>query len=404
MSLLKKSIKIIVPILIVLIAVMIGRIIITTTKKPQKKRPQKTAYTVAVQPLKAGSQAVKLKATGTVAPAVEIALRTRVAGEIVEVAPEFIDGGAFQQGEVMLKIDPIDYQLALELKKAALAEAEYQLQLEKGQGEIAAREWELLGPDDNSSKADRSLALRVPHLKYRTAKLEAAKAELENAKLDLARTQIRAPFNAVVVERKTDLGTQAAIQDALATLAGSDRFYVRASIPVDRLKWIKCDPDNGSLVTVTRITGDVRQGRAIRLESALEEKGRMARVIVAVENPTQGEHPMLLNEYVHIEIEGNPIEKAYHIPRVALHGDRQVWLASPENTLEIRDVEVGWRDATDVIVTGGLNNGERLILTNLSTPVNGMKLRIEGDPVPEEKGKGQGAGKGKQGKGSKSNE
>ncbi|MCK4563472.1 MAG: efflux RND transporter periplasmic adaptor subunit [Verrucomicrobia bacterium] len=396
MSLLKKSIKVIIPILIILVALMIGRTIIKTTKKPKKNGSgsESGTFSVETMPLKAGLQPVKLRATGTVAPALAITLRARVAGEIIEVAPEFIDGGSFKKGELMLKIDPVDYQLALEQKKAALAEAEFQLKLEEGQRDIAAREWELLEAGNGASEADRELALRVPHMKYRIAKLEAAKAELENAELDLVRTEIRAPFNAVVVERKTDLGTQVNLQDALATLSGSDEFYVRASIPVDRLQWIECDPENGSAVTIVRNTGEVRKGRAIRLESALEEKGRMARVLVAVKNPLEGDQPLLLNEYVRMQIEGSAIEKAFHIPRLALHDDRFVWLAKKDRTLEIREVEVRWRDATDVIVTGGLANGEQLILTNLSTPVNGMKLRLPGDPMPQPSmGGGKGGGK-----------
>ncbi len=387
MSLLKKTL---IPILIILIALMIGFAIIKTTKKPEKTRPQRGAYAVETVPLKAGSQPVTLRATGTVVPAVQITLRARVAGEIIDVAPEFIAGGSFDKGEPMLKIDPIDYQLALEQKKAALAEAEFQFQLEAGQRDIAAREWELIESGNGASEADRALALRVPHMKYRAAKLEAAKAELEKAKLDLARTEIRAPFNALIIDRKTDLGTQVNLQDTLATLAGSDEYHVRASIPIDRLQWIECDPENGSAVTITRNTGEVRKGRAIRLESALEEKGRMARVLVAVKNPLEGEQPLLLNEYMRMEFEGSAIENAYHIPRSALHDDRFVWLAKEDRTLEIREVEILWRDATDVIVSGGLNDGEQLILTNLSTPDNDMKIRLPGDPMPQP---GKGGGK-----------
>lgn len=400
MTLLKKLLKILIPVVIILVALMIGKFIIDSTKKPEKKPPQRTAYAVDVQPLTADVQTVKLQATGIVSPAVEITLRARVAGEIIEVAPEFIDGGTFKQGELILKIDPVDYELALEQKKAALAEAEYQLQLEKGQGEIAAREWELLGAPSENHEADRELALRVPHLKYRTAKLEAAKAELKNAQLNLARTEVRAPFNAIVVDRKTDRGTQASTQDTLAVLTGSDQFYVRASIPVSQLKWIHAGNEKGSMVTILRNTGVERIGRVIRVESALEEVGRMARILIAVDQPTAGKHPMLLNEYVRVEIEGAAIENAYHIPREALHEDEFVWLATPEGTLEIRAVEVSWRDATDVLVTGGLNEDERLILTNLSTPINGMQLRIEGDPVSGIPG----TGIEKSGKGTASNE
>ena len=92
------------------------------------------------------------------------------------------------------------------------------------------------------------------------------------------------------------------------------------------------------------------------------------------------------------------MEEAYQIPRSALHDDRFVWLATLKSTLEIREVDIAWRDATDVIISGGLNDGERLILTNLSTPVNGMTLRVEGDPASEKEGQS------KSGKGMKRNE
>lgn len=394
MSLQKRITKALIPILIIALALGIGLLIIKTTKKPEKKRPQQGPYMVETMPLKAGTHPVKLRATGTVIPAQQITLRARVGGEIIEIAPEFIHGGAFKQGETILKIDPVDLQLALEQKKAALAEAEFQFKIEEGQRDIAAREWELLGAGED---ADRDLALRVPHMKYRAAKLEAAKAELEKAKLDLVRTEIRAPFNALVIERRTDLGTQVNLQDALATLAGSDEYHVRAAIPIDRLQWIVCDPENGSVVTITRNTGEVRQGRAIRLESALEEKGRMARVLVSVENPLIGKQPLLLHEYVRLEFEGSALGNTYRIPRSALHDNRFVWLASPEGTLEIREVEVRWRDAVDVLVSDGLRDGERLILTNLSIPINGMELKLSGDPKPDKKGKGAGREKGKKG-------
>ena len=394
MKLSAKTIKIILPIVLLVLAIILGQSIIKTTKKPEKKRPQHPGYVVEVAPLKAGRQRIRLQVTGTVIPALEITLRARVGGEIVEVAPALIAGGTFQQGVSILKIDPVDYRLALEQKKAAMAEAEFQLKLEEGQRDIAAREWELMGFDGKASDVDRELALRVPHLKYRAAKLEAAKAELEKAELDLERTDVRAPFNAVVVDRNVNLGAQAASQDTLATLAGTDVYYVRASVPIDRLQWIQCDPENGSWATITRGTGDVRKGRVVQLESRLEEMGRMARVLIAVKNPLKGEQPLLLSEYVRIEIEGSAIENAYRIPREALHDDRSVWLATKERTLEIREVDVIWRDEDNVLVSGGIKNGEKLILTNLSTPVNGMKIRLFGDPMPQPgMGKGMGAGK-----------
>jgi hypothetical protein len=136
------------------------------------------------------------------------------------------------------------------------------------------------------------------------------------------------------------------------------------------------------------------------MESAIEELGRMARVLITVDDPLQGENPMLLNEYVRVSIAGTAVEDAYQIPRSALHDDRLVWIATPDGTLEIREVTVNWRDAENVIISEGIKDGERLILTNLATPINGMQLRVAGDPEPEMKAEDGG----NSGKGSKTNE
>ena len=377
MKISKKQLRFILPIALVVGAIGIGNIIVRTTKKPEKKKPQRMAYAVQVLPLKAADQTVRIQATGTVIPAQQITLRSRVAGEIVEVSSAFIEGGFFAKNETLLSIDPVDYELALEQKKAALAEAEYQLKLEEGRRDIAAREWELLDLRAEASETDRELALRIPHLKSRTAKRDAAKADVKKASLDLERTRLVAPFNAVVVERNANVGTQANTQEPLAVLAGSDTFYVRASIPVEQLKWMVCDPEKGSKVWINRPTGDPRPGRVIRLESSLEEKGRTARILIATQKPLEGKNPLFINEYVRIEIEGRTLNNTYKIPRSALHDDRRVWLATPKGTLEIREVDVAWRDAEEAFISGGLNNGEKLILTSLSAPVNGMKLRMK---------------------------
>jgi len=377
MKFIKKYLGFILPGVLIVSALGIGGLMIWATKKPEKKKPQRTAYSVDVMSVEAGRQPIKIQATGTVIPALQITLRSRVSGEVIDVAGDFINGGFFTQGDVILALDPVDYQLALEQKKAELAVAEYQLKLEEGKRDIARREWELLRLDDEISQVDRDLALRIPQIKYRMAQLKAARAELEKASLDLTRTEIRAPFDAVVVERLANLGTQARVQETLAVLAGSDEFYVRASVPVDCLQWMTCDPENGSFVTITRSTGVVRKGRVVRLESALEEKGRMARVLISVKDPLKGEQPLLLQEYVRIEIDGISVEHAIRIPRSALHDDQRVWLATSENMLEIRDVDVIWRNATEVFISAGLADGDRLILTPLSTPIQGMRLRVD---------------------------
>jgi multidrug efflux pump subunit AcrA (membrane-fusion protein) len=161
--------------------------------------------------------------------------------------------------------------------------------------------------------ADVELALRKPHLAKAQSDLAAAQAELDQAKLSLSRTDITAPFNSVVRDKFVEIGSQMSTQDALAELVGTDEYWIRVSLPVDRLRWIRI-PSNrsetGALATI-HYRGHQRTGRVIRLLGDLEAQGRMARILVSVKDPlgrkgTQPDTmPLLIGEYVRVEIQGN---------------------------------------------------------------------------------------------------
>ena len=171
-----------------------------------------------------------------------------------------------------------------------VAKAESDLQLEQGNQLVAQKEYKLLG--ETVSDVEKALMLRRPQLENLRATLEAAQAKLEQARVDLARTQIKAPFNAVVQARSADVGARASESTVLATLVGTDAYWVEVSVPVSQLRWIRIpqtDGDQGALVRVydSAAWGDgvFRQGRVVRLEADLEEQGRMARLLVRVEDP-----------------------------------------------------------------------------------------------------------------------
>jgi hypothetical protein len=114
----------------------------------------------------------------------------------------------------------------------------------------------------------------------------------------------------------------------------------------------------------------------------LEAEGRMARVLVEIKDPlglniSEKKHPpLLIGEYVRMEIEGRQLEKVYRIPRTALRDNTRIWLVSNDGKLEIRSVETVWRDAQTVLLTDGLQPGEQLIVSDLSKPVRGMPLQV----------------------------
>jgi RND family efflux transporter MFP subunit len=358
-----------------------------STPKARKRPPVKMVPLVTVQKIFPETQQVAIKAMGTVVPAKELALKSRVAGEIVRIHPQFTEGGIIRKGEQILQIDELDYKLITAQKESAVADASYALKLELGRQDIAQREWKLLNGDNPAPEADAELALRKPHLEKAQSDLTAAQAELEAARLQLARTKIIAPFNAVIRSRQVEIGSMIAVQENLATLVGTDDYWVQVSIPVDRLKWVDIPNhrrDQGAEARITYHGDAVRSGRVVKLLSDLEEQGRMARVVVAIKDPL-GMQPsgakspaMLIGEYVRVEIQGHEIEAAFRIPRSALRDNTHIWLVDPEGKLEIRKVRTLWRDNQAVLVKDGLKPGAQLVVSDLATPVPGMVVKVDG--------------------------
>jgi RND family efflux transporter MFP subunit len=364
---------------LVVIAVVIAVVLVKTAPKAEKKRPPKMAPLVETVPLVAKDHTVHVKLTGTIVPAEEIRLRARVSGEVISIAPGFIEGGLLEKGAEAVRIDPADYELALIDAKSKLETARFAYKQELGRQDVAKREWEMLKADD-ASEFEKELALRKPNLAASEAALKAAEAAVKRAELNLARTRITAPFNAIVLERNVNVGSQASQQDVLATLVGTDAYWVQVSIPVDRLGWVQIP---GSKVTVESNSGAVREGTVIKLLADLEEKGRMARLLIEIKTPLQGDLPILLGEYVRVDIAGRELKNAYAIPRSALREGSQVWIVNEQSKLEIRKEEVLWRDESQVIIRDGFADGDRMIVSDLNFAINGMDVSTGSGEKPQ---------------------
>ena len=330
---------------------------------------------------------------GSVVPAREITLKTRVPGEIQFIHPEFVEGGFIHAAEKVLKIDAEDYELAIARKESTVVNAQYELQVEMGYQDVARQEWSLLYPERTANAQEEELALRKPHLAKARSDLAAARAELEQARLNLSRTGIFAPFNAIVRSTHVDVGSQVSTQDALAQLVGTDEYWIQVSLPVERLAWIqipRTKAEEGAAVTVF-YRGNQRQGRVIRLFSDLETEGRMARILVSVKDPLglaskirESAPSMLIGEYVRVVVQGQRLKDVYRIPRSALRDNSTIWILADEGTLKIIPVETVWRDADHVLIKNGIVPGQRMIVSDLSAPVDGLPLR-DSDAEPSEK-------------------
>ncbi len=372
-------------VVIVAVGVLIAFVLNKTAPKAKRKPPVKMSPLVRTMPLHPTSEQIIVPAKGVVKAANEVSLKAAVSGEILKIHPHFSEGGYLAKGEEILTIDPTDYQLAVTQKKQRVADAQLALELEIGHQDVAQKEWALLYGEIGTEEAESSLALRKPHLAKVKTDLEAARAELARAEVDLSRTRIIAPFNALIKTKNVDLGARIAAQESLAELVGTDLFWVQVSLPSERLRYIAIPTSPGQKGAAARIyyrNDQMRQGKVTRILPDLSQAGRMARLLIAVTDPLgrkakkKKAQPLLIGEYVRVEIDGERLENVFVIPRTALKNDNQIWLADEQNRLQIRTVQTVWRQKDSVFVRDGLKDGDRLIVSELATPVNGMSLQI----------------------------
>jgi len=385
-------------VVILLVSGAVATYMMKNRPRPERRKPAPSAQIVTVRELAVTSQQVVVPVMGSVVPAAEIDLKSRVAGEVLWVHPEFVEGGIVKKGQTLFRIDPTEYELALIRKKAVLEGAILDLKTEEGRQSIARSEWEILGLEEKATDMDRELALRKPQLATNRAKLEAARAEVKQANLDLERTAIKTPFNAVIRSASVDVGAQVTVQSTLAHLVGSDSFFIEALLPLDRLGWIHIpgnSQNTGSKAEIVSDSGKILTGTIYKLLGDIEPDGRLARILIQVYDPLDlnrqngDRRPLLLGDYVSARIEGRSVQDVYVINRQHLKDGSIVYIADENDRLQFRRVDIVW-SSTDHVLVRGPAEGERLIISDVPAPVEGMKVRVQGDnDTMETEGKGE---------------
>ncbi|MBX3248980.1 MAG: efflux RND transporter periplasmic adaptor subunit [Myxococcales bacterium] len=383
--------KVVLPLLVIAAGVGFFRFVVS--RKPEAPRqPQvDTALLVETTVVERGRHEVAVRANGQVVAAELVVLSPEVTGRVRAMSPELVPGGRFRAGETMLRIDPRDYQLAVDAQSAEVNRAQLELQLEEGRQRIAEREWALFEREPQEAGAGRALALREPQVETARVAVRSAQSSAQRARLALEKATLRAPFNGMVLSENVDLGQVVGPQTQVATLVGTDAFWVRVSVPVASLATLRF-PDRHGEGSPVRVWQSVngqrieREGRLLRLLPDVDPVGSMARVIVRIDDPLalQGERrgslPMLLGSYVDVELGAAPLDDVVELPRLALREGNKVYVMTPERTLAVREVEIVWSRPETVLVRDGLASGEQVVTSRVPTPVAGLPLRTATEP------------------------
>ncbi len=375
-----KWVRVALPLGVVILSIAVFAVLKATKPKPPREERLLEGQLVETMTLSPDRHEISLSAKGTVLAAQQVVLQPELGGRVVWQSDELVPGGVFKEGNPILRIDARDYQIAVERSAAEVNRVRLELELEGRRADVAKKEWEAFG-DDKAGEAGRALALREPQLENAKVALRAAQAALKKSKLDLKRTTLRAPFNAMVVTEGVDPGQLISPQTAVATLVGTDSFWVQASIPVASLGRIRVRQDEtpGSSARISQRTGQgsiKRTGEVIRQLPDLDAGGAMARVLVAIEDPLGTEGlPLLLGSFVDLQIDVGSIERAFRIPRSAIHDGTRVYVMGEDDRLDIREVGIAWTDPDAVLVTSGISATDRIITSRITTPVPRMLLR-----------------------------
>lgn len=372
------------------------------THKPELKtmETKPTLVTVEGLRLKGTTYPVRVAAQGSVQPRTRSTLVPEVAGMIVEMSPSFRPGGFFEKDEVLLKLDPVDYETAVTIAQASVALAKVTLAEEQARAEQAVENWKALGRQG----APGEFASRVPQVTRAKADLAAAEARVVKAQRDLQRTIIRAPYAGQVLEQAVDVGQYVGQGTTLGRIFATDYVEVRLPLPERESQFIRL-PERYRDAADTAPAAKVRllthaagkpvkwEGRLVRVESALDENTRQTTAVAQIDNPfakrEDGAPPLKIGQFIEAEVEGDPLQNMFVIPRSAVRAGNEIILITPQQTLRRMNVEPVVGTAEHLVIAANLpkgpQEGDVLCLTPIPFPADGAKVKsvVRGELDPD---------------------
>ena len=371
--------QIIIPIAI--LAIGIGAFIgfSSMKKPPEEKAEVDNRPIVAVENITVMPMTLEVSSYGVVKPKYETTIVAQVSGEVVELSDKFVRGGLVKKGQLLARIDPNDYHAALIDAQANMASARAALETEVAQGKVAEQEWQQI-----TDTSPTELSLRKPQLAQELANVKSAQAAILRAERNLQRTEVRAPYDAMINSRTIGLGSFVGVGSEIGMLLGSAIAEVRLPVADNQLQFLI---DQGLKSTVNlsgTFAGEELQWQAeiVRSEGVVDDNSRMTYLVAEIKDPYYLNHsntahdlPLRFGSYVKAKILGMTIENASVVPQY-LVDNNQVALLDSESELHYAVVNVIRQEGGNVVINKGLLDGDQLITSSLDYPVEGMKLAL----------------------------
>lgn len=377
--------KVLYPILMLVAG--LGLAVLIGTNKPElQPQPYEPAPpTVRVTAVMAGVEYLSVNSQGTVQPRSQSELIPEVSGRVTWMSQSLVSGGAFKSGDILLRIDDADY-LTLVKRGEAVAkrtEVEHNHASDELERMVSLHQRQLASQQllDNARRTAR----------VAEANLVEATASLSQARRDLARTELKAPFDGLVRNEHVDLGQFLTRGQSIGTIYATDYVEVRLPISADQLSYLGIPVSTrGQIpeplrppVTIVSDFGDTQllwEGELVRMEAEIDERSRMVYGVSRLHIEESEDTPILpVGMFVQADIRGRKVENVIRLPRSAMRDDNQVLVVDEQNRLHFRQISLLRLEHDEILVSGGLSNGELVCLSPMQTVVDGMLV----DPVKE---------------------
>jgi len=278
----------------------------------------------------------------------------------------------FERNETLLRIDPTNYDVAVRQAEALVKQRQI---------------------EHDGAKQLRSQGYRA-EAEYASAAaaLATAEAELVRARRNLERTYIRLPYEGMVRSKEVDLGQFVSMGTRLGVTFATDYAEVRLPLTDSDLGFIDLPaahdmtgskPVAGPAVELSAI----QKGRLatwpatiVRSEGVVDEKSRVTYVVARVEDPYALHHDaaeLPFGTFVQAKIAGRTAEDVIRVPRGIVRGSNQLVFVDADDTIRVRFVEIARSDSDYIYIESGAEPGERVVLTTLESPINGMRVRTQ---------------------------
>ena len=386
MQRIRLALRVVLPLAVLALGAWTAKTLIDSYEQPQPQPIEVEPPLVQVVPAERLDLTLVVRAEGTVTPRTESRLVPEISGRVVEVSPSLAAGGFFDEGDVLLKIDTREYELAVTRAQASIEQARLRLATERQESEVARREWAALGKGEPSP-----LLFREPQIADAESSLRAAQAALQQAEYDIERAVLRAPFAGRVRSKQVDVGQFVQRGAPVATLYSVDVAEVRLPIPNAELQFCNLplayrdgssSPTGPSVKLTARFAGEEHAwlGRIVRTEGEIDPRTRMVNAVAQVEDPyARGRDsrrpPLAVGMFVQAEIQGIRARGVIRAPRSALRGTDTVYVVDSRGRLRFRKVELFRGERDSVLIRSGVEDGERLCVSPMEAAVDGMAVR-----------------------------